>query len=112
MDTRPDSVIMLLAGGVIGPLTDIVISGLAVSRAETFAEVAPVSYATDVWSGTAFVPGIVVSADVDENVWATAMTVVEFITLLASSEEVLLFCLIAFCCRPIAATLGCRALQA
>ena len=128
MDTWPGGVITLLTGGMIGPLTDKVINGLAgILFAGTLVEVCvadvvlamiilegvePVSYAADEWSGTAFLSNIGVSADVNANVWATAMAILEFITLLTSSSELLWFRWIVFCCRSIAATLGCRGLQA
>ena len=53
-----------------------------------------------------------VSADVDADMWVTVIAVLEFIALLSSLEGLLLFSWTEFSCWPIAATLGCRALQA
>ena len=53
------------------------------------------------------VPDVGISADVDANTWEPVMAVLEFITLSASLEELLLFCRTALCI----AVLGCRALQ-
>ena len=93
-DTRPDSVIMLLTGGVIGPLTGMVIGestrGMTGIRVETLAGVfmtvvvvvvnvlegvSPALCGTDVSAGTVFDTdtSIIVRVDVVVNVLIVAM---------------------------------------
>ena len=117
MDTRPGLMIMLLDAGVIGPLMDITTGGysgrMADIRTDTLGGVraavvllvmvtleciAPVSYATEVWSGTAFVFDLGVSVSVDANMCAIVTTCFEFTALLTVSEELLLFRSMATCC--------------
>ena len=112
MDMRSDSVIMLLAGGVIGPLTGMLISELtdriagicANTLTEVYAAVvlvvmiafdgiAPESYAPNVWTGGAFVSDLGLTA-----VWVTVIAALGFMKLLKLLGELLLFCWIACCC--------------
>ena len=99
MDTSSDWVIMLLAGGVIGPLTGTAVGGLADEMGRNC-----VGMLTEV-----FMPGIGVSAGVSANMWVILMSVLDFIAL-PSSEELLLFCWTTFRCWLIT-VFGCRALQ-
>ena len=103
MDMRPDSVTMLLAGGVTGPLTEIAVGKLAVGlvwvRVPIALEgIAPVSCDPKVWSGVAFASDLSLTANVDASAWVTLMAVLKSTILLSPLEELLLFCWIAFRC--------------
>jgi hypothetical protein len=106
---------MLLAGRVIGPLTGMVIAGLAGGmadiRVDMLTEVCMTVVVVAVITLEGVAPDIGVSADVDANMWVTMIAVLELITLPVPLEELLLFCWTAFRCWSIA-VLGCLALQA
>ena len=121
-----EKVIVVLTGGMVSCGVNIftevcmIVLVVAVIALE---DVGPVSYAIDAWAGVIIdvlagtVIGIAtgisvdVSAGVDANIWAATKTALEFIPMLATSEEALLFGWEASSCCPTAVW-DCRALQA
>ena len=112
MDTRPDLVIMLLAGGVNGPLTGIVIDrltgGIVDIRVDALTEVCTTVVVVD-----SLIDALVRTVNgVLADMWVVVMTFLEFVTFPVSLEELFSSCLTACRCCPISAILNCRVLQA
>ena len=123
---RIDLMIVSLTGGSfgfgVGMFTEVC---MIVVRAAVIAlkVVVPVSFTIDLRSdvtidalagtviGVAPDIGVHVLACADANMWEATVTALEFIPMLASSEEILLFGCEACSCWPTAACI-CRALQA